>query len=530
MRQPAHPGPAPPAQTSRSAAVPVTNPGPLRGWKRWLAPSLSDLLFVSIIVWLFIASNEGWGRLLADGDTGWHVRVGESILATGTVPRTDPFSFSKPGEPWFAWEWLSDVVFAAAHRQLGLKGVTLLGGILIALFGTLLIRYMIWRGCQPLAALALGLAGFGAASIHYLARPHLFTLVLLVVALWLLESDRRNPSARIWLLVPLTAVWTNLHGGFLALLACMGVLAAGSALEALWNRDSARAGWRAARRYAGVGAACAAASLLNPYGLELHRHMAAYLRSEWIKDVIMEFQSPSFRTENVFQFEGLMFLGLMTAGLLLARRRVVEAGWILLWAHLSLGSVRHIPIFVIVATPVVASEVTRLWQRAADHWQPRSVPGILTRVSTDLGPGFRRTSLWLVLALLFLLLSPWGLRWPTDFPAKDYPTELIHRHRAQISRARIFTDDQWADYLLYCFYPRQRVFFDGRSDFYGPEIGNQYIALSRGKSNWREILDRYRIDLVLSPADWPLASLLELSPDWRELDRGDEAVLYERRR
>ena len=65
--------------------------------------------------WLFVA-GAGWSVLLADGDTGWHIRAGEFILDTGAVPRTDLFSYSKAGAPWYAWEWLADVVFALAWR------------------------------------------------------------------------------------------------------------------------------------------------------------------------------------------------------------------------------------------------------------------------------------------------------------------------------------------------------------------------------------------------------------------------------
>ena len=76
-------------------------------------------------------------------------------------------------------------------------------------------------------AMIVALLGVGAASIHFLARPHIFTLLLLSISVWMIEADRRAPSNRIWLLVPLTVVWTNLHGGFLALIAVLGLTAVG---------------------------------------------------------------------------------------------------------------------------------------------------------------------------------------------------------------------------------------------------------------------------------------------------------------
>src|ERR1700749_1008442 len=81
-------------------------------WGRLLIPSIADLFFIALMAWLFMSGPFGWQGLLADGDAGWHIRTGEYILATHSVPQQDLYSFSKPGAPWFAWEWLSDVLFA----------------------------------------------------------------------------------------------------------------------------------------------------------------------------------------------------------------------------------------------------------------------------------------------------------------------------------------------------------------------------------------------------------------------------------
>jgi hypothetical protein len=125
---------------------------------RVLIPSLSDCLFLAIVLWVF-ALGSGWSVLLADGDTGWHIRTGEHILHTWSVPVNDLFSFSKAGEPWFAWEWGSDILFAALHRAWGLKGVVVFSGLVLALSATLLFRHMVWREANLLAALLATLLG-----------------------------------------------------------------------------------------------------------------------------------------------------------------------------------------------------------------------------------------------------------------------------------------------------------------------------------------------------------------------------------
>src|SRR5258708_38304593 len=84
--------------------IPAVHPGMVatRRVPQLLVPSLSDCLFLAILLWVF-AAGSGWSILLADGDTGWHIRTGEYILDTRSVPVHHLFSFSNAGQPWFAW-------------------------------------------------------------------------------------------------------------------------------------------------------------------------------------------------------------------------------------------------------------------------------------------------------------------------------------------------------------------------------------------------------------------------------------------
>src|SRR5580704_14804632 len=184
---------------------------------RLLVPSLADLLFVALIAWLFLSSGAaGWQSLLVDADVGWHIRTGEYILDHHQVPHHDLYSFSKPGAPWYAWEWLSDVIDALLFRWAGLKGIVLAAGVIIALYATTLMRRIVDAGAHLFVALLVTLFSVGSASMHFLARPHIFTLLLLSISMGIIEADRRGANpARIWWLVPITLVWTNLHGGFL---------------------------------------------------------------------------------------------------------------------------------------------------------------------------------------------------------------------------------------------------------------------------------------------------------------------------
>src|SRR5215469_1362277 len=145
-------------------------------------PSLTDLAFLMPLIFLFVKLN-GARTLLADGDTGWHIRTGEWILAHHQVPHTDFFSFSRNGQPWFAWEWLSDVLMAMVHQRWGLAGVVLASLAIICLTSAALFR-LIRRKCgNGLVAIAVTLLATGGCAVHWLARPHLFTFLFFVLAL-----------------------------------------------------------------------------------------------------------------------------------------------------------------------------------------------------------------------------------------------------------------------------------------------------------------------------------------------------------
>jgi hypothetical protein len=491
---------------------------------RVLTPSFSDCFFIALIVWLFIGGASGWIALLGDGDTGWHIRTGQYILEHHAVPAQDLFSFSRPGAPWFAWEWLTDVTYAFSFSIGGLKAIVLMAGLMIALFAAVVLRYTLWRGANALVAALTTLLAVGASTMHFLARPHLFTLLLLPVCLWVVEADRRENTRWLWALIPVTALWTNLHGGFAIFLACLGLLVLAFAIEVALGLPR----WPQIRRYSALLGGCLLASLANPYGVQLHVHIWEYLRSDWIKNIVQEFQAPTFRSEGQLQFEVLLLAGLITSGFLLRRRLFAEALWVVFLAHSSLISVRHAPLFATVAAPLIACEISEWWRAGVTGMKKSSALRILYQLGTDLAPGFRRTSVWPAIFVLSLAALDAPLKWPRDFPSAMFPTAMVHQHASLIASGRLLTPDQWGDYIIYSFYPRQKVFIDGRSDFYGEKLGREYLHLLQGSYDWRAILNRYGFDVALLPVDWPLSSMLKLDPSWQVVEDDGRVILFRR--
>jgi hypothetical protein len=183
--------------------------------------------------------------------------------------------------------------------------------------------------------------------------------------------------------------------------------------------------------------------------------------------------------------------------------------------------------FVLAAAPVVSQELSRALERAQAGWAREMVV-----LAADYAPQGRGRSVGFpawglgAVGLAAALLNSGPARWRADYAPEKFPQAALAHTEEYIVGRRVFTSDQWGDYLIYHYYPRVRVFIDGRSDFYGPVIGQQYLEAQQAHYRWEEIFTRYGFETVLAPVEWPLATLLKRDPRWRvEYDDGKAVVL-----
>src|SRR4051794_34740191 len=159
--------------------------------------------------------------LLRDQDTLWQIKVGQWIIDHGAMPYTDVYSFTRFGEPWISSSWLSQVLYATVYASLDWAGPVILTslavGATVAIFIYLLDPYLDPTPAMLLVTLALLMSG-----THFLARPHMLALpvMLAFVGGLMAAADRRDHPS--WLLLPVMALWANLHGGFVLGLALIG--------------------------------------------------------------------------------------------------------------------------------------------------------------------------------------------------------------------------------------------------------------------------------------------------------------------
>jgi hypothetical protein len=501
-----------------------------------LLPSLTDFAFLMPIAFLF-GRMDGVKTLLGDCDTGWHIRTGEWILAHGWVPARDIFSFSKPGAPWFAWEWLSDVVFAKLNALGGLQAVVLFSIVLLCLTFTALFLQL-RRKANPIVAISVTLLAVAASSIHWLARPHLFTLLFLVLFYAALERVReghpRLAGVPYLVILPVaTILWTNLHGGFFVGALMIAAFGAGEILTMVFSADASLrvSAWRNARAYFLSSLACMAASLVNPYTYHLHVHMAQYLGDPFNSLHIVEFLSPTFHHPMAMFFETMLLLSVATAIWSAFRGRFADALLMLVWAHGSLLARRNIPIFMIAAAPPVAAAIQEwllllpetgvaAWLRNAG----RKFNGLAAEMAQTESIGrwhlVSVAGVLLVAALLYAPHPPEKFR--SEFDPKFYPAGAL----AMLGRdpgAHIFTHDEWGDYLIWT---GHKVFVDGRSDFYGDDFEEQYIDVLNVKYGWEKTLGRFGVDTILMPPTAPLTGALKESSRWQVVYDDGMALVF----
>src|SRR5450432_2250713 len=490
-----------------------------------LLPSLADFAFLMPIVFLF-GRMDGLKTLLGDCDTGWHIRTGEWILAHGWVPARDIFSFSKPSDPWFAWEWLSDVLFAKLNAAGGLQAVALFSILLLCVTFAVLFL-VVKRKANAIVSIGITMLAAAASSIHWLARPHLFTLLFLVLFYAALDRVREGRTRLggvpyLAILPVATILWTNLHGGFFVGALMIAAFGAGELLTIAFSAEPAGRlpAWRNARRYFLSALACMAASLINPYTWHLHAHMVQYLRDPFNSQHIAEFLSPSFHHPSAIFFEAMLVLAVATAVWSVSKGSFAEPLLMLVWAHGGLLAARNILFFVMVGRPPVAAAIQewllRLPGMPAAEWLRRAGRKF-NQVAAETGETdaigrvhlVSVAGLALVAALLYAPHPPNKFR--SEFDPKSYPAGAL----GTLSRdpaAHIFTHDEWGDYLIWT---GHKVFVDGRSDFYGDDFEEKYMDVLNVKYGWEKTLGQFGVDTILMPPGAPLSGALKESSRWR---------------
>jgi hypothetical protein len=502
---------------------------------RYLLPGMGDMLWIAAL-----AGALGFGpRMLnVDGDIGRHLTIGRYILEHGSVPTKDLFSHTMMGQPLTPHEWLSQAFFAMAHQWMGLNGVVLLTAVVIATCFCLVYRQSreIGRGLLP-AVFSVVLV-IAASSLHWLTRPHIFTMLMLVLWVGVLESMRRGRIGRWGWLPVLMVIWANLHGAFIAGFVTWFLYGAGILWDSAFHRFPKSDGihghfWR---YYLLGGAAALAATLLNPSGLGLWSTSVGYVGSRYLVGHTAEYLPPNFHDPSTWPF--LIMIGLLVVLLGVQNRRgeagrpdaarvILSAAWLVM----GLYSVRNVPLFAIVTAPLLAGALGD-WLDANHHqWKSLTRFYYMDRrlLKTDLS-----LRGWLWPAVVFVLVVV-GFQSGAvmDLPRRGnvidpqvFPVQAVDWLKEHPQQGNVFNHFPWGGYLLYRMWPEQQVFIDGQTDFYGEKLTREYESVITLSSEWEDVLNKYEVDWVIIPADGALAGALREDAQWRSVYADETAQIF----
>jgi hypothetical protein len=449
-------------------------------------------------------------RFAIDPDMWWHLKTGQTIVENRTIPREDIFSYTVNGRRWITHEWLTQIIMYGVYH------VGNRAGLILATAATVTATFaLVYMQCdsRPYIASFLILLGAWASAITWGPRPQMATFLLAALFMAFLEHYRRGGNRRVlWALPALMALWVNLHGGYFLGLGLVGVVLAVDAAARIVNHTSERTlTWSRWRALALTLFLCILATLANPNTYHMLIYPFETLGSNAMQVYIQEWHSPNFHEAIYLPFVMLLLGG---AGILLlwGKRQVdlTDLALFLGFGFAGLLSVRHIPLFCVVAVPVVSRALGQI------------------RIPTSRRGGQTALNWVILLVLVALAVFRTGdmLGRNAQLEAEHYPIDaLAYIEEHDLVDQRIYNSYNWGGYLIWSDIP---VYIDGRADVYMDEFMNMYSQTYHLLGDWRGPLNDYDVDYILVEEDIPLTYILEEAPEWNRVYRDDLAVIFVR--
>jgi hypothetical protein len=493
---------------------PGSHPSDLQMPRQSLAKRLISfpvLLGGLLVAGLFVSLRD----FTVDGDLWWHIKVGQTILATHHWPTTDVYSFTAHGMPWMAYEWGGEVLLAAVERAWGLQGLLALNlalgvAVVMALYAFATLR----SNNSKAAFVACGLLLY-LTAVSFTLRPQMLGYLLLILALIILERFRQGRVGTLWLLPPLFLLWVNTHGSFVIGIFAFGVYAISGLFEHRWGDLESRRWTPPQRLRLGiVFLASMIVLVVNPYGTKLVIYPVDMAFSQPVNlSVIREWQSMPFNSAP-----GKLFLGLLV-GFLLALV-ALRLTWHLAEFTLFLFGIvaaclhaRLVLIFVPFCAPLLAVILSR-WIPPYESGKDKLALNAVLIIAIVVG-----------IARFFPSQTQLQSRVEEQWPVKA--VQYFERHPPPLP---MFNTYSYGGYLIYALDGRNKVFIDGRADIY-ERVGvlADYGRIGRVEPIALRLLDVYSVQSCLIERNEALGTLLAASPQWQKVYADGQSALFVRR-
>jgi hypothetical protein len=468
-------------------------------------------------------------------DFWWYLAAGQRILQTRSVPATDPFSYTAEGRPWINHMWATQVLFTLLWERWGRLALIGLKTATVAATFWVVLAAMRARGVHPLLASAMTLLAAWTGAGFWHARPQTFTFLLVGILTWLLRAGWENRPATLAIVPVLVALWVNLHAGFVMAFVVIGIVGLGTALPLFVDRERRGAGWRVVKLTTILGVTAVAASLLNPFGVRAILFPLEVVRSVPFMNSTIEWFPPNFHHATFRPLELMLLLLFPAFAWGRVRLSVADVGLILVFANLGLTAVRHVPLFAVVAAPPLAAAL----QEALGQWRQvdwARVRAAVRRRLPSLAPALTAPGTPVVAGAV-LLLTAVSAHWagmaqvPTnplrlDLAESRYPERTMTFIRENRLPPPLFSVYAWGGYELWRLYPEYRMFMDGRTHVYGPDVLKEFLDVVNVSSRWQVVLDKWQVQTILALRSSPLTETLVAQGGWRLVFTEREAVVF----
>ena len=472
--------------------------------KRWF---LDSLLIICLL--LMVAAKSIIPAASMDEDLWWHVSTGRWILSHHTVPTHDPFPTSSMGSSWIAYTWLFDVISSKTYDTWGLHGILTMTTLLTLGF-VVAVVVLLSRQARMVRATVLSALVFTASASLISPRPWLFTCNFAVAELYfLLQAHERGKVVWLAPILPLFAVWANLHIQFVYGLGLIGLFALERPLTALLKWDPPETALRSRHLWA-LLAGSILATLVNPYGWRIYEVVAQYATETAPLQFVQEMQPMQFRSVTDWAAFFLACLAVFT---------IARSG-------------RRC--FLMISLLVVS-----FWfgfRTGRDVWFLSLVSALVIAYATRSSePGLRkiRCAQWAIvlpasLGLAFAVLGAPGvsagaLQQAVEKRFPEKASAYIQDHSLQ---GPLYNPYGWGGYLIWRL-PHMALSIDGRANLYGDARLTRFFMTWSGHRDWAEDTELRKAKTILLERDNPLASILSSDSRFRLVYEDDVASVFQ---
>jgi len=460
------------------------------------------LIFWAALTWILAIAALEFSYVTADPDLWGHIYFGADHWYTGELRCSDPYSFTAKGLTWINHEWLAELIFFIIYNNLEDAGL-LLGKLLLGLtVVSILWRMAVRQVIDPLVAAAVFTAAVFAMKPGFMIRPQLFSFLLFTVELAIFHAYRQ--SKRTWMagLPVVMTLWANLHGGFLmgGLLAAIFIFTESTTALRIGDRQQALTLW-------GWGLAGALATLLNPYGIGLHRFLVYTLS---LPRSITEWAPVRLPGLEFAGFKILVFLSL--AALWIRRRKFLSDWEALAVTAIGIAAMhqqRHMVFFGIIAAPFLVDVFSRRLQRLArDNSKLKLSPMAVALTSMAFfvaagGYAYKAVDRYQQSGFK-IIVNP-----------KEYPLQAMAFLKANDFKGNLLVSFNWGEYAIWHLYPKCRVSIDGRfRTVYPQSVIDDHFLKGDDAEGWRRTLSKYPADILLVPQQPFFQNLVKENGPW----------------